>query len=370
MDPEQAVRDWSSLVGAMARSKPAAFTRTEWAYLATFLDPENLRRPFLEEFGPPALDGVEPSQVARPRGQVALWLPNNVSLLGPLTAVLISLVGNPLRAKSGSRGADLLSEFLDFARVHLPQGVLASWLRDGVLLEQFDRFDARNRDMAATASVRIAFGSDESARAIESLPHPVGSLGIYFTDRVSEAWVEPSALCDEAIATLARVFAVYGRRGCTSPARVVILEGCEQDAVRLRDRLVALWPRAVRSRPERHVASECIMAWQMGLALGWETRLAEAHGAVFASGAYRLGPIDGTMVLPITWAPLEQAVLGLPSNIQTIGHALQDAEDPKWRAALQGTGVKRFVPLSTMHHFSHVWDGVPFWRHLFEEADL
>ncbi len=45
------VEDWAGLRTVMARRMPDAFTRDEWAYLISFLDPTNLRRPFEESFG-------------------------------------------------------------------------------------------------------------------------------------------------------------------------------------------------------------------------------------------------------------------------------------------------------------------------------
>ena len=363
------IRDWSSLLPSMARVRSEAFTRVEWAYLMTFLDAENLWRPFLEEFGNPTeARGEGPVQSYRPRGQVALWLPNNVSLLGPLAAILISLSGCPMQIKLGSRGLDLVNAFFDFVRAHAPEGPLQDFLRDRVGMARFDRQDVRNQQMAASAAVRMVFGSDQAARSIEDLPHPPTSLGIYFTDRLSEAWVEPEALSEEVVLSLARVFAVYGRRGCTSPARVVILGGTGKDASALRDRLARLWPRVMPAHCSQSQASECLMGNQLALARGWESVLAPGHGAVFAAGGGDLEPLEGTFVLPITWASPGDAVAALPPIIQTIGYALKEPRAPGWTTLLEGSGVKRFVPLATMHHFGHVWDGIPFWRMLFTEA--
>ena len=73
--------------------------------------------PFRETFGGQA-DAAGPpcDRLARPRGPVSIWLPSNVSLLGPLTLVLLSLTGNPLRMKVSLRGNDLTEAFLDFVR--------------------------------------------------------------------------------------------------------------------------------------------------------------------------------------------------------------------------------------------------------------
>src|ERR1044071_410988 len=88
----QVLGDWGQLRKLMVRKVPEAFTREEWAYLAGFVDPENLQRCFLENFGdvvPGLTTGA--SILVRPRGTIAIWLPNNVSLLGPLVLILASL---------------------------------------------------------------------------------------------------------------------------------------------------------------------------------------------------------------------------------------------------------------------------------------
>src|SRR5689334_15464731 len=75
----QVLGDWGQLRKLMVRKVPDAFTREEWAYLAGFVDPENLHKCFLENFGDemPGPPGG-PSIFARPRGPIGIWLPNNV----------------------------------------------------------------------------------------------------------------------------------------------------------------------------------------------------------------------------------------------------------------------------------------------------
>src|SRR5271154_6202311 len=97
---ESWIDEWSGLRSAMIRSRPDGFTRDEWAYLITFLDPAWLTRVFESHFGKPSPEtDAEVVALMRPRGQVAVWLPNNVSLLGPLTLILASLSGNPIWMK-------------------------------------------------------------------------------------------------------------------------------------------------------------------------------------------------------------------------------------------------------------------------------
>ena len=102
-DLEAVLADWAALRPAMTRTVPDGFERDEWAYLIQFLDRDNLKGAFTASFGEP-VEPVEPGAdgtgvLARPRGTVAVWLPNNVSLLGPLTLILLTLTGNRIPAE-------------------------------------------------------------------------------------------------------------------------------------------------------------------------------------------------------------------------------------------------------------------------------
>ena len=368
------IDDWNSLRPAMIRTRPEAFTRPEWAYLLEFLAPENLRMPFERAFGTPcANDAAPPRSLFRPGGPVAVWLPNNVSLLGPLTAILLSLTGNPVHFKAGSRGQDLASAFLDYVLGTLRDGHLKEHLRTRYDLAVFERDDPRNADMAREAAVRIVFGSDAAVEAVEALPHPPGSVGCCFGDRRSQAWLEPAALNDAVVTDLLRVFAIYGQAGCTSPSKVVLLTdggGLASSPAELCARLSAGWPQAVRRDPPMHVASQNVLAAQWGKALGWEASLAARNGAVFAAGTPELPAFAGPMTLPVVAMSVEEAIAQLPANIQTLGHAFADPSDPRWLSLLADTRIKRLVPLARMHHFGAVWEGRNFWKQTFEEIDI
>lgn len=368
-DLDAAIRDWASLRPAMARKVADGFTRDEWAYVISFLDAELLRAPFRDAFGEAtAAPSRPPRLLLRPRGRTAVWLPSNVSLLGPLTTILLSLTGNPLRLKIASSGGDLTSAFLAFARANLPAGALRTWV-EGVRLEQFDREDPRNRELAAEAMVRIVFGSDAAAAAIHALPHPVDSVGVSFADRRSEAWLDAAAADDATLAALVKVFAIYGQAGCTSPRRVVLLDGGAADARALRDRLAAAWPRAVRD-VAMHLASANVMGRQWAAALGWDAVVTPRNGAVLACGRGLPEP-DAPLFLPIDALPLDEAVASLPENVQTLGLAAATARGPRFGLELAArTGVKRVVPIARMHHFGAVWDGRAFWREAFEEVPV
>lgn len=357
------IADWGKIRSAMLKDVPKSFSRDEWAYLVAFLEKQSLARPFEQSFGPPDDNLAQTSLIARPRGPVGLWLPNNVSLLGPLVLIVVSLTGNPIRMKAGSRSEDLTGVFVDFARKHAGDGTLGAYLRQRVRHEVFSSNDPRNREMAEESAVRIVFGSDEAAAAIHALPHPLDSTGISFSDRRSEAWLDPDRCDYNTLRDLIKVFAIYGQAGCTSPSRVVLLNSDRASALEIRDRLLALWPNVIRLRPPINVASDNIRSWQLARAAGWDSVLVAENRAVLSVGDYRLQTFPSLMEMRIVPAPTNEARAALPKNIQTLGHALNDPLS--CLQDLDGTGVARFVPLATMHHFETVWDGQDFFAQLF-----
>jgi len=358
---------WHDLRTVMAKKKPDAFSREEWAYLILFLAECELRAPFERAFGTP-LETVPDRilRLARPRATTAVWLPSNVSLLGPLTVILLTLTGTKLRLKCGSRNTDLAGIFLDFACENAKEPFLRDYLRANVEIQQFDRKDPRNLAMAALANVRVVFGSDEAALAIHALPHPAGSIGITFGDRVSETWIEPDLATDATLISFLKVFLIYGRTGCTSPRRLVVIDGTPQEATRIAQRLGSLAETLIKKEVPASVASNNFAATQVALAQGWDVVRVASSGITIASGEASLPEVPGDYTLTVTSLPLAGAKAALPKNIQTIGHAVADPGNAKWLDCLAGTAATRFVPLEKMHYFGPVWDGRFFWQECFE----
>jgi hypothetical protein len=385
-EPAAVLGAWQSVQAAMVRSRPDAFDRAEWAYLMTFLDAHALASVFDEAFGPAVPEGAAPPRLRRPRGDIGLWLPNNVSLLGPLVLVLLSLIGAKLRVKGGSRGDDLCGAWLDWLRGHVPDGPLCDWLERQVDFAVFSSADPRSEEMSAASATRIAFGSDEALRAIEALPHPLGSVFVPFGHRVSEAWISPARIAEDAVVDdLIRVFAIYGQAGCTSPSRVVVLDGTPADARRLRDRVVERWAAVLPAPPPPHVASRSLMEFQLARAAGRDPAFAPCRAAVCSSPG--IPPVPGGKPaalerffspgtgelrgeLPIFAEAVSEALLRLPPNTQTLGLAVGEAYREALRPYLVSAPCKRVVPIAAMHHFGPVWDGVAFWDACFEEIDL
>lgn len=360
--------DWRVLRRRMVRAVPAAYTRDEWATLLTFVDPAHLEACFVRSFGPRSSSEGTPTRMFRPRGEIAIWLPNNVSLLGPLSLLLASLTGQPIGIKLGSRADDLVQPLLDLLQDQSDLHTLSAAFA-GVRAERFGRSDPRNADMARRAPVRMAFGSDAAVHAILSQPGPIRRRDLAFADRSSVAWLEPAALDDARIDQLIRMFALYGRDGCTSPRTAVLVDGTEADLSHLVSRLQARWPALLPEDVPVHLASEASMSAQWGRALGLKMHTIARRRAVLVEGPAPDG-FGSSRVLELRCVPRAQLVEALPGNIQTIGHALVDPSAAEWSARVAASSAARFVPLLRMHHFGIVWDGWSLLRELFEEVEF
>ena len=370
-DLETRLAEWQTIRRALVATVPEPFSRDEWAYVVSSVDRDQLLSWFTTTFGERSDPSAETaSRLHRPRGAVAVWLPNNVSLLGPILLIALSLLGQPVRLKLGSSADDLVQPFIRHVLGLLPDSTLRTWLAEDVETVRLERDDPGHARLTAESQVRVVFGSDEAARAVDALPHPLSSVGFPFVDRQSEAWIEPDAITDGLLITLARVFAIYGQAGCTSPRRVLLLGGTDLEAREFRDQLLVNWSRAVRVRVPAHTASENIMATQWATALGWDAVAAPEHAAVLAAGALDLPGFDAPFALRISPATIDEAVGRLPDNIQTIGHALTGKPDEPWLSRIAGTRIARFVPIGRMHHFSSTWDGYEFWRQCFEVVEI
>lgn len=362
---------WAEVRRAMARHRPDAFTRDEWAYLMTFLGPgplgEVVRRTFgvAGEASPASVDVVY-----RPRDPVAVWLPGNVSLLGPLVLVVASLSGATVHLKASTDNEDLAGEFLAFVTGASHGSPWGDDLAARVRVERFDRSDARNATLAAEARVRIVFGSDEAIDGVDRLPHPVHSTRIGFGDRRSEAWLDHTLVDDATIDTLIRVFTVYGQAGCTSPGRVVLRGATAADAEALAVRMLERWPALAANDVPMHHAAQNVMVRQWAAATGWWAALAPRHAAVIAAGSAGTPAPQGTLFLPIVFGDDDELFTTMPSNLQTVGTALAADDLVALLPRLVAAGADRIVPLARMHHFGVYWDGHELLRELYDTVEV
>jgi len=362
---EEILADWHVIRLRMIRQVHPDFTRSEWAYLIQFLDRDRLRSIFTGTFGNSSAATACADRLLAPRQRIALWLPNNVSLLGPLTLILLSLIGSDIRVKTGSRSRDLSASLFQWLGRECPAGKLRQWLLGSLEIESFNRTDKRNADMALWAGARIFFGGDSAARAIENLEHPIDSIGFYFSHKVSECWIDPESANEATAMNLAKVFWIYGQAGCTSPKRAFLMGGTQQQATAFAQLLGEVWTRAVPERQPRNVASETFMASQWASANGLNTMPLGQNSALAILCSPGTLPLEAHMTIAIQYGTPDQAVKTAPANLQTIGHAMVDTSNPARLAMLSSTNAVRFVPIASMHDFGPIWDGQSWWRNLF-----
>jgi hypothetical protein len=361
---------YAELRARMARSMPEEFAREEWAYLIRFIDPQQLQRLFTASFGEESPAVSEVDVIYRPRGRIAIWLPNNVSLLGPLLLVLSSMTGNPVTVKRGLEAVDLAGAFQKFILEHDSHPVVSNYFTRAVEILALERDDPRQHEMSKSAEVRIVFGGDAAARAVDSLDHRPDTPLFSFIDRSSEAWIGGGEATDAVLSDLIKVFAIYGKAGCTSPQRLILLNATRAEAIEVRNRICALWPNLVRRDVQPHHASENVMAAQWATALGWDVATVDRNRGLVAVGSLDLAPFESYLSLCIVPATQEQACDSVPKNVQTIGLAGGGQAFDIASMVSEKTTAKRIVEIGSMHHFDGIWDGFPFWLHLFEHIPV
>ena len=366
--PRQLIADIGALRNSMIRAHPATFTRQEWGYLISFLAPSRLTSVYERSFGtfldyPP---DAGPDLIVVPRSPIGVWLPNNVSLMGPLVAILLSLTGASIEIKSGSRSEDLTRAFFQWLAGATDSDLLCQAM-SRVKIDAFSRLSERNGDMAERCKVRVVFGSDEAAEAIEKLPHPVQSRGFYFSNRSSEIWLDG----DHDVAELddvLKVFMIYGRAGCTSPRRVVVL-GNQRQAEAIAESLASGLEALRSGLSEMHRASSIILDEQLARAREWRVFPDRASGALIAAGrAGQPGP-EGHFSLPVVWCEEAEALETMNSNIQTVGLATRTDDAELLKRLVKG-GVSRIVPVARMHEFGPVWDSMLYWDACFDYVEV
>lgn len=371
---DEMLSSWDGLARAMVASgPPEQFSREEWAYLISFIDARSLTNIFTATFGLAGLksDDNQTCSLFRPLERAVLWVPNNISLLGPLAVILLLTAGLHVRVKVGSRSIDMVTALSDYV---LTPGHTFGPLRNAFVnnleVAGFGHDDPRHHEWSANADIRIVFGGNTSIAAIEALPHAPASRMFAFADHRSEAWVEFDLLNDATLEMILRVFGIYGQGGCTSPRRIVLVDGNKTQADFVANRLLELWEDHIVRDAPLHTASETLMVSQVAAANGWHVHRAANNGAVFLSGAADCPEPIGRMSLPVVALSLAKAIEQLPMNIQTIGYIVANPRDAKWLSVLANTKIKRFVPLAKMHNFGPVWDGIAFWRQCFEQVEL
>ncbi len=352
----------------MIRNKLKEFTRDEWAYLLSFLSTENLWKVFLNTFGSRLShnDSATYNCIYKPRGIVTIWLPNNVSMLGPLSYIMALLSGCQVVLKIGSSGENLSTPFYEYLIMKL-NSHLREYIKTHTQIVTVSRDSPMLNDISYKSDVRVFFGSDDSWKNVSALKKKDSCVDIPFLDHVSEAWIEVSQVTDNLLKTFLKVFNIYGQAGCTSPKKLVLIGGSSSDAKIIRQNIISLWDqKTIPKNITPHIASQNLLAHQRALALGYDSLIADQNSAVFAVGDENKKYFSSYFFLPIFTGSLDWAINQLPANIQTIGLASPKDMELHMVGKLVNTNVKRVVGIDKMHHFGQFWDGYEYWRSFFE----
>lgn len=366
------LNDYSDLQKSMIRNRDPNFSRSEWAYLINFISKSNLKSIFVKTFGEITDIDINNGLYYSPFTHISVWLPNNVSLLGPLTVAMLSLIGARVEVKVGSRSLDLVSKLRDFIVTHQPESKLANWFTQEMKIHEVDRTSSVNKSMSAAADVRIVFGSNDAARGVDLLDHPLHSKGLYFSDRVSEAWISADFINEKSVLKdLVSVFMVYGQAGCTSPKRICIIGGDSESAKFLQNNLIKNWESYNLPKVEQNIASQNILLKQLLDAEGRPNCLAPGSSAVFFLDEVNFPAPRSNNSISVQAGRFEDFIESQPDNLQTIGYALTPNDK---RCALplisRMKSVSRFVNLANMHDFGPVWDDRNWFLELFRVTDV
>ncbi len=363
------IEDWDNIRKIMLKKPPPEFTRDELAYLVNFISKRELMEIYISTFGELTNIPRNMHRKIRPIGNVSLWSPNNVSLLAPLTMILVSISGNKLRIKLGSRGTDLCSPLINWIKENSKSGPLVEWLEGELSVKSFDRESELNRKWSEWADVRIVFGSDMGCKSISDLPCSEETRTYLFSNKVSQIWCTNDDMDSSQIETLIKVFSIYGTAGCTSPRIVKIIDGSIEDCENLARRISISWDSVISGEIEMHSASQNLLSHQIAKSKGWESWILGKNSAVIAVGGPELNPPEGNRILPITHSSLDDSFTVLPPEIQTIGYSLPNNLLDKIEENMINYNIKRLVPIGEMHHFGPIWDGMHYWRGMFIEVE-
>lgn len=366
-DINEIIEDYSNLRKIMIRKISPDFSRDEWAYLCTFIEKESLKEVLNETFGSDS-SNTSIKEAFKAKENLSIWLPNNVSLLGPLMLIYASLAGIKVTAKAGSSGYNISETFKKFILENLPNTELSKFF-ETVSIFQASRDSKEVLRMSQQGDVRIMFGSNQAADSIRKMPCKVDSEYIPFVDHVSEAWFTNfEKLSDKDIQDLLKVFLIYGQAGCTSPKRVICIDFNENEIKDLENRILSTWEMLVKEDLPPHQASENTKAKQLALAYGWKVSEISRSKGNLLIGDFDCRPFVSHHSLQLIPTSLNQAIENIPEHIQTVG--LQKENIDISLKLAESTNIKRIVPIGKMHHFSSIWDGFSFFKSFFTQLTL
>ena len=340
-----------------------------FAFLASFLRPDNIEHLIAAELPLAALGGYVPAGERRgltlvPRGVVCHWIAGNVPLLGMFSWAVSMLLGNVNVVRISSRQDDLFTPLLRLLAGTSPEG---ERLAGETLILDFDRDDIdAHRAMSEAADVRVAWGGREAVDSIRSLPCDWECDTLVLGPRVSMAVVDPAVLTPQLLTRLATDIAYFDQQACSSPQRVYVKgrvgEPAFEQAVSDLSKALAEQARKFPRHQLDFGETYRIVLDRTRVALsGGRLRLDE--GGTQWTVAVVERPLDDVrcanrFVQVLPFATPHDILPAIPRNVQSAILALDDPDATAFTEAAAHAGVCRFPRPGQGNFFETPWDGI------------
>jgi len=227
--------------------------------------------------------------------------------------------------------------------------------------------------MSEIADVRLVWGGSEVIEVIRELPSLDHTEDLIFGPKFSIAVMDEEAISDEQnCAKLCRALATdvvaFDQRACSSPQILFVQAASIQELAveKLLDTLALEIQRAIdrigTSPNDGHINMQIFSA---------RAEYAMKEKAILRSGdSFHFSLLiddDLSLLEAVQYRTLFikvfrkiEDILGLVSpKIQTVGLGLLHSDNKMhWQELLAKRGVARCVPMGTMNHFEHPWDGM------------
>ena len=374
----QTAEKWKALSAAVSDTQSQGLK-----FLADWCSPEHLvqianeglrgNRLCMDSFIPVAESGIG-SIKATSRGLVCHWLAGNVQVLGMFVLVQSILTKNVnlLRISLRDNGAfqSLLQAFS--GEVFITRGgytVRGDDLLKTIALVYYDHRDHKaGKAMSEISDARIAWGGKEAVTTVASYPAGFGCEDIIMGPKLSFSVISREALADERKARkLARRVAVdasvFDQTGCASTHNVFVESNGGVSPERFSELLAEAMEKLSRQMPKGNMTPEEFAAIHSvrgvydfkGKVFGDE----DSVWTVLYNKAKELNkPVYSRVVFVHPVDDMNDTVIFVDDNIQTIGLAAEGERAKRYAALAADRGAARFPVCGKMLNFESPWDGI------------
>ncbi len=311
---------------------------------------------------------------ATSRGLVCHWLAGNVQVLGMFVLIesILSKNVNLLRV-SGRDGGAFVSLLKAFEGEYYttPAGytIKGDDLLNTVAVVSFDHNDSKTgQRMSLLADVRVAWGGSEAVSAVAGFPSRYDCEDIILGPGLSFSAVAREAVEDERKARkLARKIAidasVFDQTGCASAHNVFVEKGAGITPAEFAAYLAEGMKKAAGQLPKSDMTPEEFAAVHSvrgiydfkGTVYGDEESV---WTVLYSEKAELSAPVYSRVVFVHSVDSLDDVLLFVSDNIQTIGLAAEGEKAMRFASKAAERGAKRFPVCGKMLNFESPWDGM------------